>query len=90
MAPNDWFAQFLADMMALPVGHPANHETTARGAALPGPLTVGIWPDLAALKGLGRDDRRFESAKDYVARQSALSGWRAATAKAIAIWPTPG
>lgn len=77
-------SQFLADMMALPVERPANHETTALGAAFPAGLTVGIWPDLAALKGLGRDDRRFEPAMDDVARQSALSGWRAATAKTIA------
>ena len=84
MATNDWFAQFLADMTALPVGRPANHETTALGAAFLAGLTVGIWPDLAALQGLGHEDRRFAPAMDAAARQEALDGWRKALGKVLA------
>jgi glycerol kinase len=34
MANNDWFAQFLADLLGIPVARPAVTETTAWGAAV--------------------------------------------------------
>ncbi|MGD9810879.1 MAG: glycerol kinase GlpK [Sphingobium sp.] len=45
MAGNDWFAQCLADLTGLVIERPANHETTALGAALLAGTTVGLWPD---------------------------------------------
>jgi len=45
MATNDWFAQCLADVIGLPVERPANHETTALGAAMLAGMAVGMWPD---------------------------------------------
>ena len=37
MSQNAWFAQFLADVLAVPVERPASHETTAMGPGWPGP-----------------------------------------------------
>ena len=51
MAGNDWFCQFLADMLEARVERPAELETTALGAAFLAGLATGVWPDLDALSG---------------------------------------
>jgi glycerol kinase len=43
MAGNDWFCQFLADIIAAPVERPAMLEATAQGAAFLAGLTLGIF-----------------------------------------------
>jgi glycerol kinase len=78
MATNDWFAQFLADALGLPVERPANHETTALGAAYLAGLTIGLWPDLPSLDALAHDPKRFEPGIDAAARADLLGGWRKA------------
>lgn len=84
MATNDWFAQFLADMMGLSVERPANHECTALGAAFLAGLTVGIWPDLASLDVLDSQSRRFEPQMDAAKRGGALADWRRAVQRVLA------
>ena len=49
MAANDWFCQFLADMLEARVERPAELETTALGAAFLAGLATGVWPNLQAL-----------------------------------------
>ena len=78
MATNDWFAQFLADMLDVAVERPANHECTALGAAFLAGVTIGIWPYHAALDSLDSQARRFEPAMLPADRASALAGWRKA------------
>ncbi len=84
MATNDWFAQFLADMMGLPVERPANHETTALGAAFLAGLTVGVWPDIASLDALPRTVTRFSPAIELQDRTRSLSHWRRAVRHVLA------
>lgn len=84
MATNDWFAQFLADMMGLPVERPANHETTALGAAFLAGLTVGVWPDIASLDALPRAVTRFSPAIEAQDRTRSLGQWRKAVRHALA------
>ena len=60
MAANDWFAQFLADILDVAVERPACHETTALGAARLAGLTLGLWPDLKSVAENWRADARFE------------------------------
>jgi glycerol kinase len=84
MATNDWFAQFLADMMGLPVERPANHESTALGAAFLAGITVGLWPDLAALDRLPRATRSFTPATAAPDRAVSLRHWRRAVQQALA------
>jgi glycerol kinase len=84
MATNDWFAQFLANMLGLPVERPGNHETTALGAAYLAGLTTGIWPDMASLDGLAQDPKRFEPAMDAKERADLLHGWQNAVDKVLA------
>ena len=83
MATNDWFAQFLADMMNLRVERPDNHECTALGAAFLAGLAVGIWPDPGSLDALKREARLFEPAIDGGERRRALIGWRRAVQQVL-------
>ena len=49
MAANDWFCQFLADILEARVERPAELETTALGAAFLAGLATGVWSDLSAI-----------------------------------------
>jgi glycerol kinase len=60
MVANDWFCQFLADILDLPVERPAVTETTALGAACLAGLEVGLYPSLDAVASAWRCERRFE------------------------------
>src|SRR4029077_2487264 len=51
MAANDWFCQFLADVLEARVKRPVELETTALGAALLAGVATGVWSDLAAAAG---------------------------------------
>jgi glycerol kinase len=44
MAANDWFCQFLADILDIVVERPGNLETTALGAAMLAAHASGAWP----------------------------------------------
>jgi glycerol kinase len=79
MVANDWIAQDLADMLAIPVERPAFTETTALGAAMLAGVGCGIFTDLgqaaAAMRG---EVRVFEPQLDDAAREARLAGWQAA------------
>jgi len=49
MAANDWFCQFLADVLDARVERPTELETTALGAAFLAGLATGVWPDLKSV-----------------------------------------
>ena len=82
MAANDWFCQFLADMLDITVERPANLETTALGAAMLAGHYCGGWPDAldgsAAVEGL----TRFEPTMARDQRARLMSEWRAAIRRA--------
>lgn len=82
MAANDWFCQFLADMLDITVERPANLETTALGAAMLAGHHCGGWPDAldgsAAVEGL----TRFEPTMARDQRARLTSEWRAAIRRA--------
>jgi len=79
---NGFLMQFQADMLRLPVVRPMVRETTALGAALLAGLAVGMWPDLASLGGIWRQDRRFEPAMPQDGRNRMLAGWHRAVERA--------
>ena len=83
MAANDWFCQFLADILAIPIERPANLETTAQGAAMLAAHASGAWPDaltFSAQAGM----TRFIPAMTQPLRDMLLAGWRGAVRRAIA------
>jgi glycerol kinase len=83
MAANDWFCQFLADILVVPVERPAMLEATAQGAAFLAGLTVGIFPDLAAIAATWVLGARFEPRMKGAERDRLIAGWRDAIARTL-------
>ncbi|MBC9178733.1 glycerol kinase GlpK [Pseudoroseomonas ludipueritiae] len=83
MAANDWFCQFLADMLDVPVERPPVLETTALGAAFLAGLATGVWPGMAALAGNWSLERRFLPRMEGAQRQRMIAGWHDALRRAL-------
>jgi glycerol kinase len=83
MAGNDWFCQFLADIIAAPVERPAMLEATAQGAAYLAGLTLGIFPDFAAISAAWAGGARFETAMGRAERERLIAGWRDAVGRTL-------
>jgi glycerol kinase len=84
MVANDWLAQDLADILALPVERPRFAETTALGAAMLAGVGAGLFRDLHEASAMRGEVERFEAKLDDGARKQRLSGWRSAVQKVIA------
>ena len=78
MSANDWLAQDLADVLAVPVERPAFVETTALGAAMLAGLGCGLFDSLEQAAAMRGRVERFEPAMGTQARTTRLSGWRIA------------
>ncbi|MEG3160636.1 glycerol kinase GlpK [Sphingomonas sp. LB2R24] len=76
MAANDWFCQFLADMLATDVVRPANIETTAAGAAFLAGMAVGIWNGPDDIAAAWQEDRVFNPTMTGEARTTLMQGWQ--------------
>ena len=76
MAANDWFCQFLADMLATDVVRPANIETTAAGAAFLAGMAVGIWNGPDDFAAAWQEDRVFNPTMTGEARTTLMQGWQ--------------
>ena len=74
VAANDWFCQFLADILDARVERPGQLETTALGAAFLAGLATGVWRDVARSPRPGA--RRRRSCPRWRPR-SAPGCWRA-------------
>ncbi|MFC3124363.1 glycerol kinase GlpK [Pseudoroseomonas globiformis] len=83
MAANDWFCQFLADMLATEVERPAFLETTALGAAVLAGLGSGLHSTVGAAAGTVDPPRRFEPRMEGVRRETLLGGWRDAVRRTL-------
>ncbi len=78
MARNDWFCQFLSDVLNLPVDRPSNTETTVLGIAYLAGLHMGIFPSLDAISDNWTSDSRFDVAMDSCQRDELLVRWHKA------------
>jgi glycerol kinase len=83
MSANDWVAQDMADMLALPVERPADVETTARGAAMLASVGAGLYPTLEAAMAMVPARTRFTSAMTDEDRSRRLAGWRSLVAASL-------
>ena len=81
MVANDWFLQFLADVLGIAVERPTNVESTALGATYLAGLCAGIFGSTAEIADLWQSDRVFEPAMTADRRQVLLEGWAAAIAR---------
>jgi glycerol kinase len=76
MVANNWFLQFLADVLDTPVERPDNVESTVLGAAYLAGLQAGIVSSLPDIGSLWQCDSRFEPAMQAAQRERLLAGWR--------------
>ena len=83
MAANNWFSQFLADVLSLPVDRPVNIETTAQGAAILAALGSDVFGSIEEALTLWKLDRSFEPAQSEEWRVNVLAGWRTALLRTL-------
>jgi len=81
MVANEWFLQFLADILAIPVERPANVESTVLGAAYLAGLTADVIASTSDISGMWQRERLFEPGMSRDRREELLAGWSAAVAR---------
>jgi len=75
MVANDWFLQFLSDVLDIPVERPDNVESTVLGAAYLAGYQAGVFSSPAAIGDLWQRDALFEPHMDADQRERLLAGW---------------
>lgn len=84
MAANDWFCQFLSDVLDARVQRPTELETTALGAAFLAGLATGVWTDLKAVAATWATGAVFAPAMAAARRTEAVAGWQTALRRTLA------
>jgi glycerol kinase len=75
MSANNWIAQDLADVLALPVERPADTETTALGAAMLASVGAGVHGSLEDARCMGSPRTTFRCAMDAGTRDARIALW---------------
>ena len=83
MAANDWFCQFLADILDARVERPLELETTALGAAFLAGLASGIWKDLDSVAATWHQAAEFSPSMPARRRVNLIAGWRQAIERTL-------
>ena len=81
MVANNWFLQFLADILNTTVERPSNVESTILGAAYLAAFATGILTSTEQIADHWRCESRFEPAMSVDQREQLLNGWRAAVSR---------
>ena len=84
MVANNWFTQFLADIINLKVVRPKILETTALGVALLAGHQIGEYKSLNQIKNMWKKDRIFNPKMKQNFRKDLLKGWKLAIKKTLA------
>ncbi len=83
MVMNNWFAQFLSDVVNVKVLRPKVHETTALGAAFMAGLKIGAYKSLKDISKNWNLDRKFLPKMKKNSRNLLLNGWSKAIKRAL-------
>ena len=83
MVKNNWFSQFLADIVNIKVLRPAVDETTALGAAFMAGLQIGIYKSLKDISKNWQVDRTFHPKMKLSNRKKLITGWDKAIKKTL-------
>ncbi len=81
MVGNDWFLQFLTDVLGITVERPQNTESSVFGAACLAALFAGMLKSIGEVSAIWRSDRRFEPAMQDAQRMALLAGWAEGVAR---------
>ncbi len=84
MVANNWFAQFLSDILNSKVMRPINQETTALGVAFFAGYQLGIFKSLHEIKYKWKKNTIFVPKINKRLRNNLLQGWRQAIRKTLA------
>jgi len=83
MVVNNWFSQFLSDIIDLKIIRPKIQETTALGVALFAGYKVGVFKSLNQIKRLWRKDRDFKPNISRSLRNNLIKDWNLAIKKTL-------
>jgi glycerol kinase len=78
MVANNWFLQFLADILDIAVERPVNVESTVLGAAYLAAYQAGVLEDRQLISDAWCCESRFDPNMSADQRDFLLQGWRAA------------
>jgi len=76
MVANNWFLQFLADVLDIPIERPRNVESTVLGAAYLAAAQVGVVDSADAVSRLWQSDALFTPQMTAAERDRLLEGWQ--------------
>jgi len=83
MVSNNWFSQFLSDILGIKVIRPKIHETTALGAAFIAAYQIGIFNSLKSISKNWKIDRKFSPKINKTSRTNLLKGWKHAIKRTL-------
>jgi len=83
MASNNWFSQFLSDIINKEVVRPKILETTALGAALVAGLGIGVYKSLSDIKKMWKKEKNFKPKIQHSTKIKLIEGWKQAVNKTI-------
>ena len=83
MVENNWFTQFLSNILGLKVFRPKVYETTALGAALIAGYGCGIFRSISDIKKKWKLERKFRPKMTNKHRLKLLNGWSQAIRKTL-------
>ena len=83
MVMNNWFSQFLSDVVNVQVLRPKVQETTALGAALMAGLQIGVYKSLKDISKNWALDKKFSPKMKNKNRVYLINGWSKAIKRTL-------
>ena len=83
MVMNNWFSQFLSDVVNVKVLRPKVQETTALGAAFMAGLQIGVYKSLKDISKNWNLDKKFSPNIKNRKRKSLIKGWTIAIKRTL-------
>ncbi len=83
MVMNNWFSQFLSDIVNVKVLRPKVQETTALGAAFMAGLKIGVYKSLKDISKNWHLDKNFSPKMKNKSRSILIKGWEKAVKRAL-------
>jgi glycerol kinase len=83
MVTNNWFSQFLSDVVNVGVLRPKVQETTALGAAFMAGLQIGVYKSLKDISKNWSLDKKFSPKMKNNSRTKLLKGWTKAIKRTL-------
>tara|TARA_B100001769_G_scaffold78001_1_gene58970 strand:- start:453 stop:1934 length:1482 start_codon:yes stop_codon:yes gene_type:complete len=83
MVMNNWFSQFLSDVVNVKVLRPKVQETTAAGAAFMAGLQIGVYKSLKDISRNWSLDRKFLPKMKNISRNVLIKGWSTAIKRSL-------